>query len=355
MVLARVPAFAGGPENVLVVINDASARSRTIGEYYVRQRAIPLQNICHLRVSTDETIPRTIYDTKIAAPVAAFLRAGGLTETVLYIVTTQGVPLRIAGSQGAGGEGASVDSELTLLYQQIHGRGHPLRAPIPNPFYGHEDAAFGHPQFPIYLLTRLAGYDFADVKGIIDRALVAVNRGKVVIDATNDSDHPGNKWLRAAAAKLPKDRLVFDETSTVLYDETDVIGYAGWGSNDRDRTRRFLGFHWLPGAIMTEYVSTNARTFSKPPDNWTISTWKDGDKPRWFAGSPQTMTADYIHEGVTGTSGHIDEPYLQLTPHPDHLLPAYLHGRNLAESYYLALPGLSWQNVVIGDPLCRLK
>jgi hypothetical protein len=43
------------------------------------------------------------------------------------------------------------------------------------------------------------------------------------------------------------------------------------------------------------------------------------------------------------------------TPHPHYLLPAYFHGRNLAESYYLAIPGLSWQNIVVGDPLCKLE
>jgi hypothetical protein len=39
---------------------------------------------------------------------------------------------------------------------------------------------------------------------------------------------------------------------------------------------------------------------------------------------------------------------------PDYLLPAYYQGRTLAESYYQALPLLSWQGVVLGDPLCSL-
>ena len=88
------------------------------------------------------------------------------------------------------------------------------------------------------------------------------------------------------------------------------------------------------------------------PDNWTIHDWKD---PKlFFAGSPQTMTADYILEGVTGASGHVDEPFLIMCPRPDFLLPAYYRGRNLAESYYLAICSPSWQNIVIGDPLCSL-
>jgi uncharacterized protein (TIGR03790 family) len=48
------------------------------------------------------------------------------------------------------------------------------------------------------------------------------------------------------------------------------------------------------------------------------------------------------------------EPYLAYTPRPNILLPAYYHGRNLAESYYLSIPVLSWMNIVIGDPLCKL-
>ena len=66
------------------------------------------------------------------------------------------------------------------------------------------------------------------------------------------------------------------------------------------------------------------------------------------------MTADFIADGATGASGHVDEPYLRYTPRPDYVLPAYYSGRNLAESFYLALPALSWQNIIVGDPLCSL-
>ncbi len=75
----------------------------------------------------------------------------------------------------------------------------------------------------------------------------------------------------------------------------------------------------------------------------------------FFAGSPQSLTADYIHEGATGASGHVVEPYLHACPRPQILLPAYLGGRNLAESFYLSIPLLSWMNIVVGDPLCRLR
>ncbi len=109
-----------------------------------------------------------------------------------------------------------------------------------------------------------------------------------------------------------------------------------------------LGF--VPGALAGIYVSTDARTFKEPPANWTLGRWDD---PRtYFAGAPQSLTGDLIRQGVTGVAGHVAEPYLDATIRPDVLFPAYVSGFNLVESFYLAMPYLSWQTVVVGDPLC---
>jgi uncharacterized protein (TIGR03790 family) len=346
-------AAAQGPSNVVVVVNTSSALSKTVGEYYAQQRHIPARNICRITVPDSEVVKRDVYDTAIATPVAACL-SHGLFQTVLYIVTTAGVPLRVGDSgSGMAARGAAVDSELALLYSDILRRsGHKLDGPIPNPFFGQTGRRFRHPDFPIYLVTRLAGFDFHDIRGLVDRSLAAANRGKFVIDLRAYDDTEGDNWLRRAAEALPKNRVILDESAEVLKGIPDVIGYAAWGSNDHARKTRYLGMHWLPGAIMTEFVSTNGRTFERPPDSWQIGSWKD--RNTWFAGAPQTLTADYVHEGVTGASGHVDEPFLAFTPRPDRLLPAYYSGRNLAESYYLSIPALSWQNVVIGDPLCSI-
>ena len=344
---------AQGPQNVLVVVNDGSAPSREIADYYMRRRGIPAGNLCHIHTTTAQDIPRVIYDQKIAAPIAEHLKKNGLVDSILYIVTTDGVPLRIEGTKGLDGNQASVDSELTALYFDItQPKPHPIDGSLVNPFFGKKDAQFSHPPFPMYLVTRLAAYDVEGVKRIIDQSLRAANRGKFVIDSNAPNDAQGNDWLRNAAILLPKERVVYEETPRVLYNQSDVIGYASWGSNDGGRHRRFLKFQWLPGAIMTEYVSTNGRTFTRPPEGWNLSDWNSPQL--WFFGSPQSLTADYLLEGVTGASGHVYEPYLTMTPRPDLLLPAYYQGRNLAESYYLAIPRLSWQNIVVGDPLCLI-
>jgi uncharacterized protein (TIGR03790 family) len=357
--LAGCSALLGqGGEAVLLVVNRADPLSRHIADYYVPKRGIPLNNVCKLDIlSEKEEIDWDTYVEQVERPIARCLAKANLREQVLYIVTTMGVPLKVrGGGQGPTAEYCAVDSELTLLYAKMKGKRFPRAGLVPNPFYRQKDQPFTHARFPIYLVTRLAGYDFDDVKGIIDRSLAARgtrDKGKFVFDLKSGDDSPGNDWLRTAALALPKERVVLDESAKVVTGIKDVIGYAGWGSNDPNRHQRDLGFQWLPGALVSEYVSTDGRTFRRPPAGWTIGTWKEaGD---WFDGSPQTLTADYIHEGATGCSGHVYEPFLQFTPHPDQLFPAYFRGRNLAESYYLAIPALSWQNIVVGDPLCKLK
>jgi uncharacterized protein (TIGR03790 family) len=350
------PVSAADSASVLVVVNQNSSLSRRIGDYYVHRRSIPLRNVCRIDAPAQETVSWETWEHHVQAGVETCLRRGGLAESILYIVTTAGVPLRISGpGQGPASEAAAADSELALLYSRLKGAAHPRRGAVPNPFYRETGKPFSHPRFPIYLVTRLAAYDFAGVQAIIDRAARARNRGKFVIDLNSAESSTGNNWLREAARALPPGRVILDETDLVLDKQHDVIGYAAWGSNDRHRKQRFLGFRWLPGAIVTEFVSTNGRTFERPPETWTISTWKPTDRLLWFAGSPQTLTADYLQEGATGSSGHVYEPYLTNCPRPEILLPAYLSGRTLAESYYLALPSLSWQNIVVGDPLCRLR
>jgi len=340
--------------SVLLVVNRRDPVSRAVADYYAKRRSIAAGNFCWLDAPSRETIDWQTYIAQIEMPVGACLQRGHLAEQVLYIVTTMGVPLRIDGLGGslAKSEQSSVDSELSLLYAKLHGSHFERAGPVPNPFFGKRDNLFQHPQFPIYLVTRLAANDLADVKAMIDRSLAARNRGIFVIDTSSPERGDGNDWLRAAALLLPAGRVVFDDSPNVLYKQRNVIGYASWGSNDGGRKQRWLGFEWLPGAIMTEFVSSDARTLIAPPRDWNLTTYTD--REHWYAGSPQTLSADYIHEGATGASGNVYEPYLNGCVRPEYVLPAYAHGRNLAESYYLGMPFLSWQGVVLGDPLCSL-
>lgn len=339
-------------DQVLLIVNRSNAASREVADYYRPRRSIPMKNVCFVDATSEEEISWNTYREQIEAPIAEYLKKNGLQEKILYIVLTTGVPLKV---QGAGGgmtaEYGSVDSELALLYAKMHGVTVTRAGGTPNPFYQRRAEPFRHPRFPIYLVTRLSAYDVAETKAMVDRSLAAQNRGKFVIDL-GKGDGDGNNWLRNAAILLPGSRVIVDQTSAVLYDQRDVIGYASWGSNDSNRRRRKVGFQWLPGAVVTEFVSTNARTLMRPPEDWNLTTWED--KQHWFNGSPQSLSADYIHQGATAATGNTYEPFLQSCARPDYLLPAYFEGRNLAESYYLSIPLLSWQGVLLGDPLCSI-
>jgi uncharacterized protein (TIGR03790 family) len=352
---ADAPATERGirSEEVAVIVNDADQGSRGIAAYYSARRRIPAAHICHLRLASDEEISRETYERGIEAPVAEWLKRRNLVEQILVLVTTSGVPLKIKGSSSLTGTASSVDSELALLYSVLHARKRPpLEGGAPNPFYG-SSQRFRHPQFAMYLVTRLTAYSLEDVKSMIDRSLQARNRGVVVLDGKSGEMDDGELWLRGARNRLPPGRVVFDDTARVIENVGEVIGYASWGSNDPHRTKRTAGLRWLPGGIATEYVSTDARTFHEPPAGWQITTWKN--RAGFFAGSPQSLAGDLLREGASGVSGHVYEPYLALTPHPDLLFPAYLDGWTLAESYWRSIPVLSWMNVVVGDPLCRLE
>jgi uncharacterized protein (TIGR03790 family) len=308
--------------------------------------------VCRIETRPAEEIHRQVYERDIAGPVMECLKAQQLTTRARYLVTTLGVPLRIMGSGGIKADIAAVDSELCLLYGRLQGVEYEVRGPLPNPIFQKRNSAYSPAEDQIYLVTRLAAYSVESVKAMIDRSLAAVDEGVVVLDLNSSDDKPGNSWLRTAAILIAQDRLIIDETPEVLYEQTSVIGYGGWGSNDQHRKRRHLGFEWLPGGIATEYVSSNGRTFERPPDDWEFGSWES--KETFFGGSPQSLSADLIEEGATGVSGHVWEPYLVATPRPEYLFPAYLGGRNLAESFYISIPYVSWMNIVVGDPLTKL-
>ena len=253
-----------------------------------------------------------------------------------------------------------MDSELTLLYRRRTGQQAPVAGFVPNPYYaGNGPIAnvkpFSHESQDIYLVTRLDGFTAQDAIALIDRATTPSRDGRFVLDERAALvDSGGDRWLRSAAERLREqglgDRVQLDESTKVLTKEAGVLGYYSWGSNDAAIQIRDFEMQFVPGAIAGMFVSTDGRTFKEPPAAWRPSN--DGRRESIFGGSHQSLVGDLIRAGVTGAAGHVDEPFLDATIRPEILFPAYASGRNLAEAYYAAMPYLSWQTLVIGDPLC---
>ncbi len=358
-VLTVQAALAQTAENLLLVVNEASPVSLEIGQYYAGKRGVAKDDILRVKTSVKESIPREDFESQIESPVAVWLTRNSAQDRILYIVLTKGIPFRIEGSSGRDGTVASVDSELTLLYRKLTGQSAPLPGRIVNPYFLGETPVsqakpFSHEQYDVFLVCRLDGFTGADVRGLIDRGFAPSREGKILLDQKDALVDKGNTWLKIAAERLREagfqDRVVLEQGEKVLSGIAGVLGYYSYGSNDPAIRMRHFNLGFVPGALAGMFVSSDARTFVEPPADWQIGAWQD--KSTYYAGSPQSLTGDLIRDGVTGIAGHVTEPYLEGTIRPDILFPAYLAGFNLAESYYLAMPSLSWQTIVVGDPLC---
>lgn len=330
-------------ENVLVLVNTNSSMSRHIADYYIKARNIPESHKLELTCDESETISEDNYNTLILGPLKDFLLENNLKDSITFIVLTKGLPIRIKYPS----YNRSLCSVLASLWRPASNR---TFSPYFNRSYmGTYQVQPFFPQLQeIYLVTALDGYQTDkdgdsipdDVKQLIDNSLKAEPGGLFVfdIDPSKGGGYKiGNDWMEAAHQILTSWGVpdTLDTTATFLVGLEDVGGYCSWGSNDaHDTTHGEPFFTWYPGALSTTYVSTSARTFTYPPSYG------------------QSLIADEIHEGVTGTVGFCNEPYLDACGRPQLLFPAYLKGLTLGEAFYQSLRYLNWMNIVCGDPLC---
>jgi tetratricopeptide (TPR) repeat protein len=69
--------------------------------------------------------------------------------------------------------------------------------------------------------------------------------------------------------------------------------------------------------------------------------------------SARTWVGPLLAKGATATMGCVLEPYLEVTPDIGCFLPRFFNGFTFGEAAYASCRGLSWQIVVVGDPLYR--
>ncbi|MEK7513077.1 MAG: TIGR03790 family protein [Patescibacteria group bacterium] len=333
--------------DVLVIINDNSALSGQVGNYFVTARNVPAVNVVHVNVTTTEEITPAEFGA-LRAQIESYILNNNLEPVLNYLVTTKGVPLKIRPEGDScfstNSACASVESELSLIlssYQNYIGQ--PGR--ILSPYYYTPTSSFSRAQFGIYLVTRLDGYTFNDIRAMIDKSapkpVIVPSSATFVFD--QDPDWNGSipslnsNMVVAKNLLTAKGNAVELDTSIVyLTRRNNVIGYVSWGSNDHyanAHTTNAIPHHtWLPGAIAETYVSTDGRTFNWPPVYG------------------QSLIADLIAEGATGAKGYVYEPFSSAMAYVPILFDRYTSNYNLAESYSMASRYLSWMDVVVGDP-----
>jgi uncharacterized protein (TIGR03790 family) len=371
-----VPRVESG-EAVVVVFNRAMPESFDVAAYYARQRSVPTNNLIGLDLPTSETMTRQEFREKLRRPLSAELERRGLwafkTEIkvaeegkpgqvfhtverarIRYAVLCYGVPLKILGDASVleplppearpemRRNEASVDNELALLPHDE--KRFPLSGPLKNPLYGVSNAAALHPANGILLVTRLDGPTPEVARGLVDKALIGERDGlwgRAYFDLrsiTDGSYKLGDDWIRAAAqvARRAGYETVVDERAETFgpaFPLSQVALYAGWYDGQASGPFARDQIEFMPGAVAYHLHSYNA-----PRLRTTDKTWVP-----WL-----------LARGVTATLGSVDEPYLIGTPDLGVFFARLiLGGFSLGEAGYAAQMWLSWQTIVVGDPLYR--
>lgn len=353
-------------ESVIILANSKDKDSIEIANYYAEKRGIPSANVIALPMSTQETISVREYIDALHNPLLNTLiekewvrvvkarkpdftgreRVSAGLHSISYLVTTRGVPLRIANDPELLDfrlqrlpdkfkvNNGSVDSELALLLGPSNLS---MTAFVPNPLFAGATSTTNRER--VIRVSRLDGPDVKAVKRLIDRTLKAEAEGlmgRAYFDI-GGPHAPGDEWIRSAC-ELARSAF-FDtdfETTKRLMDETDRFDapaiYMGWYRHHPYGPWSRPRWPVPPGAIGFHLHSFSATTVRSASKSWLGA---------------------FVNQGYCATMGNVFEPYLEYTHRPNILLGALLKGRTFGEAVMLSNPVLSWQGVAIGDPLYR--
>lgn len=358
---------AGEADRVVVLVNANDSGSAEIANYYIKQRGIPKDNIISLKMPAKEMVTvrefvDTIYNPLLNALIKkdwmSAVKANGrditgrervsvATHRISYLVTTRGVPLRIANDATLLGTGfeklpkqfkvnnGSVDGELALLAAPAN---LPMTAFVPNPLFS-KITPTSLDAKRVIRVSRLDGPSVVVVNKMIDRSLQAEAEG-LMGRAYFDIGGPhakGDEWMNAAGDLAVKAHFDtdFEKTKRAMdsrdrYDAPAI--YMGWYRQNAYGPWREAKWSVPPGAIGFHLHSFSATTVRSTSKGWIGA---------------------FVNQGYCATVGNVYEPYLEYTHHPQMLLAALLDGHTFGEAAMFSNPALSWQGVAIGDPLYR--
>ncbi|MCK4455153.1 MAG: TIGR03790 family protein [Thermoplasmata archaeon] len=247
--------------DVMVIRNLNSQTSMDIADYFTSQREIPWERVCNVTIAATEVINRATF-ADLRTQVEDFMITNGLVDSINYIVTTKGVPLKVSDSPWE--YAASVDSELALIndvYSGSIGNFRWLLSP-----YFNVSAPFLHVDYHFYIVTRLTAYMKEETMGLIDKATLAIGRkGTFLLDTDprkGGAYKVGNDWMVDADYILQQKEydVILDQTNDFLTNYSNIAGYASWGSNDGS-------WYWAENLNAGFEADDD---FDGVPDNWFI-------------------------------------------------------------------------------------
>ena len=351
---------------VVLLANSEDPDSLRVARHYAEVRGVPLENIIALKLPLAESITWREFIVTLWEPLLdELLRAKwvdaipmALTDPVGRrklavhghrigaLVTCRGVPLKIEHDPALDlgtpftqraefrTNAGAVDSELSLLAQPNY----PIAAFVPNPLFQNENPD-ALERLQVVRVSRLDGPSVEDALGLVDRAVAAERTGllgRAYVDM-GGIHAAGDRWLEALTSQLESlgwapavDRDPATLAATARCDAP--VLYFGWYASNLNGPFALPGFRFPPGAIAFHIHSFSAGTLRSTTAGWT---------------------GPLVARGVTATVGNVFEPYLEQTHRPELFFRALARGATLVEAAYFSLPELSWQAMLIGDPLYR--
>ena len=341
------------PDQVVVVFNAASKRSEQCARAYCARRSIPARQCVGLNgLPKGQDISRQEFDTKVRYPLLMIARQNswrlpvspqqGL-KPLAAMVLMPDMPLRVREEQVPGKKPgfqfqncASVDSELMLL-----GANYPTAGPLNNPFFN-QDAPLEQAKPTVLAVTRIDAPDDTTIRRMIQFPAEVERRGLwgwTVVD--QGGPYPqGDAWFSAIAraAKEKGQPLFHEESKSTLAAAfplmQDTAVYFGWyahPANGPFNPRTHADFRFAPGAVAV-HLHSYSGTSVKNAGSWIGAL---------------------LQRGAAVTAGNVYEPTLGGCLRSDIFFDRLLKGYTVAEAALMATPWLSWQGVVMGDPLYR--
>lgn len=350
-------AFAkGSKEKIFVVASERSADSKAIADYYCEVRGIPKQNIITLDIPDKDVLSRVDYQKKLANPLIAELAKRKLVSADIiatdsdtnrptylfisheidYIVLCK-LPFKIAPfskSRGFSTDCASVDSELSATF--LHTK--KINGVVRNPLYKNFSPESIHKTYGVLRVARLDGKDFNEAKAIIDSALIAEKngiRGRAYIDKNTSKGayKIGNDWLSSAEETLKK----------MNFDISVDSAYALMGYDKRFDYPAFF-FGWYNGTPQSYFIE---KGFKSAMGGVGLHLYSFSASYLRRSGWTSVM----MNNNFAQTFGNVYEPYLTGTQDIGAIMKAYENGLTAGEVAYASIAILSWQTLVVGDPL----
>jgi uncharacterized protein (TIGR03790 family) len=352
----------------VIVVNARDRDSVELGEFYADQRGIPRTNVIALPMPAAESVTWREFVDQVWQPLQdELIKRGwldGIESTSLdtlgrkriavtghrlaYLVVCRGTPLRIYHDPTLADEATlrripaqfhtnqgAVDSELSLLAAGNY----EVNAFVPNPCFSRPGPPDTNAEL-VVKVARLDGPTIADARRLVTSALAGERTGllgRYYVDWGGGPHRDGDRWLEATEKEL--EQLGFDgdvERTGALFPASmhfaDPVFYFGWYASDATGPIMREGFSFAPGAVALHIHSFSAETLRSAEKGWC---------------------GPLVARGVTATMGNVFEPFLQFTHRPDLLVQALARGETLGDAAYFALPALSWEEVLIGDPLYR--